>query len=229
MSVSLALIDSGINPWHSHVQGVEGGRAFRLSPSGVIVETDDFRDEIGHGTALAGIIREKAPGAKLYALKIFWKDLNAPCAVLFRALEWAIERKIKIINLSLGTKRTEDRDRLQKLCDRAYDNKTVIVAAAGRPDDVVFPSVFEDVIGVCWNKQCDETSLVYHPGNKVEFGAYGRPRNLPGVPQESNWCGSSFASAHVAAMAAQLLGENRNAGSSWIRQMVVKKAKQETL
>jgi len=227
--IEIALIDSGINPWHSHVQGVEGGRAFQLSPAGAIVESDDFRDEIGHGTALAGIIREKVPDAKLYALKIFWKDLNAPFTVLLKALEWGIERKLKIINLSLGTKRNEDRDRLLTLCKRAYENDTVIIAAARAPDEVVFPSVFETVIGVYWNRHCDETSLIYHPENAVEFGAWGRPRALPGLPQEANWCGSSFSSAHVAAMAAQLCEKNSGGGVDWVRAMLAGKATKEVL
>jgi subtilisin family serine protease len=229
MSVDVALIDSGVNPWHSHVCGVEGGTAFRLSSSGEVVESDDFRDEIGHGTALAGIIRERIPDAKLYALKIFWKDLNAPFSVLLAALGWAIDRKIKIVNLSLGTKRIKDRDRLQNLCKRAFDNNIVIVAAAGAPDDLVFPSSFETVIGVYWNRQCDETSLIYHPANNVEFGAYGRPRALPGLQQEHNLSGSSFASAHVAAKAAQLLERNGNRGIDWIREMLAGEATKEVL
>ena len=97
MSIDIAIIDSGINPWHSHVQGVEGGTGFFLDQSGDVVENGDFMDELGHGTAIAGIIREKAPSAKLYAVKIFKNELEAPASLLFAALKWAIKRKMKII------------------------------------------------------------------------------------------------------------------------------------
>ncbi len=97
MSPDIAIIDSGINPWHVHVQGVEGGVAFHLNSEGEITEDDDFRDAIGHGTAIAGIIREKVPFARIYAVKIFHEELNAPVSLLLAALEWAIDRNIRII------------------------------------------------------------------------------------------------------------------------------------
>lgn len=221
----IALIDSGINPWHFHVQGVEGGLAYCLNSRGNVIEDSDFSDTIGHGTAIAGIIREKVSFARLYAVKIFHKDLNASVSQLLAALEWAIDKNIKIIHLSLGTQREEYMDDLQRLCQYAYDKGIVIIAAARAPDDRLFPSVFETVIGVYWNHECDETSIVYHPENAVEFGAYGWPRAIPGLPQERNFRGNSFAAAHITAKAAQLLEKNPNAGTLWVREMLTKTAK----
>ena len=34
MTIDIAIIDSGINPWHSHVQGVAGGISFEMAESG---------------------------------------------------------------------------------------------------------------------------------------------------------------------------------------------------
>src|SRR4030067_412278 len=87
MSVRIGIIDSGINPWHSHVGRIEGGSAFHLDSGAKVTSSSDLRDELGHGTAIAGIIREKAPFAKLYAIKIFHKSLSAPLSLLKAALE----------------------------------------------------------------------------------------------------------------------------------------------
>ena len=38
MTVHIAIIDSGINPWHSHVKGVEGGVAFYQDPAGKVLD-----------------------------------------------------------------------------------------------------------------------------------------------------------------------------------------------
>ncbi|MDM8523192.1 S8 family serine peptidase [Desulfococcaceae bacterium HSG8] len=223
MSPDIAIIDSGINPWHIHVQGVEGGIAFYSDSEGLTTD-GDFRDAIGHGTAIAGIIREKIPSARMYAVKIFHEELNAPVSLLLGALEWAIDKNIKIIHLSLGTERETYRNELESLCQYAFDKGIVMLAAARSPDDRVFPSVFETVIGVCWDRGCNETSIRYYPGEKVEFGAYGWPRAIPGLPQEKNFCGNSFAAAHITARVAQLLERNPGAEPLQIKEMLIKMA-----
>ena len=190
---------------------------------------DDFRDELGHGTAIAGIIREKVPSARLYAIKIFHKKLEAPAALLLEALKCAISMHVKIIHLSLGTERAEYRAPLEELCLQAYDEGFVLIAAARRSDDQVFPAVFETVMGVYWNRECDQSSLVYHPGNVVEFGAYGWPRPIPGRPREQNFCGNSFAAAHVTGKAAQLLERDPDAGSLWVKETLAKTARKGIL
>ncbi len=224
MNPKIALIDSGVNPWHFHVQGVEGGLGFCLNSEGEAEENSNFKDEIGHGTAIAGIIRGKAPFARIYALKIFHKDLNAPASLLLAALEWAVRHNIKIIHLSLGTEREEYRADLEALCQRANDQGLVVLAAARGPDDRVYPSVFETVIGVCRNHECDENSVLHHPGSPVEFSAHGWPRAIPGMPQERNFRGHSFAVAHVTASVAGLLRMNPGAGGAWVREKLVEMA-----
>ena len=223
--LDIAVIDSGVNPRHSHVQGVAGGVSLLMDRSGVVVEDEDFCDEIGHGTAIAGLIREKVPRARLHAIKIFQKELRAPTEVLLAALQRAIRMRPKIIHLSLGTERREDRPELDRLCRDAHHKRIVIIASARAPDDEVYPAALGTVIGVYWNQQCEEGSLVYHPGKPVEFGAHGRPRPLPGMPQERNFSGSSFAAARVTAWAAQYLEQNPRAGSRWVKRMLRGQAK----
>ena len=65
--IRVAIIDSGVHAQHPHVGGVAGGVA--IDPEGHI--SDDFVDRLGHGTAVAGAIREKAAAAELYAVRVF--------------------------------------------------------------------------------------------------------------------------------------------------------------
>jgi subtilisin family serine protease len=55
--VRIALIDSGVNPAHSHVDPIAGGVAFGTGLNGEVLQTSDYRDTLGHGTALAGILK----------------------------------------------------------------------------------------------------------------------------------------------------------------------------
>jgi len=220
MGIRVTLVDSGVNPWHSHVQGVEGGLSFRLSDSGRVEESDDYRDELGHGTAIAGVIRERAPNIQLQAFKIFHRELLAPAQVLLAALERAVRIDSKIIHLSLGTEQPGSREALARICGEADRRDIVIVASARGPEDEVFPACFDSVIGVYWNSACEEGSLVHHPGKPIEFGAYGRPRPIPGLPQEQNLKGNSFAAARVTALVAAYLCECPSAGSASVRDML---------
>jgi subtilisin family serine protease len=212
MTIDIVIIDSGVNPWHSHVQGVAGGISFDLDESGEVLPSDDYRDETGHGTAIAGVIRESVPQARLHAVRIFRRELEAPMAVLQTALEWAVQKRPKMIHLSLGTEREEYRPALEKICRQACEQGTVIVAAARTPEDRVYPGVFD---------------TVSHPGKQVEFGAWGQPRSLPGLPEEMNFKGSSFAAARVTALAARMLEEHPQQGTEWVRQTLKTMAKEE--
>ena len=144
MAIDIAIIDSGINPWHSHVQGVEQGISFRLDKSGEVFQSEDFRDELGHGTAIAGVIRERNSQARLYAVKIFHQKLEAPAALLLAALQWAISARVKIIHLSLGTEQQEYRGDLKRLCQEAYDKDIVLVAAAHDVDALLVRRAIEE-------------------------------------------------------------------------------------
>ncbi|HEY7528983.1 MAG TPA: hypothetical protein VH660_07505, partial [Candidatus Deferrimicrobiaceae bacterium] len=49
--ISVFVIDSGVNPSHSHVKEVSGGaRVFREPGGEIRCEEGDFQDNLGHGT-----------------------------------------------------------------------------------------------------------------------------------------------------------------------------------
>jgi hypothetical protein len=203
--VRVALVDSGINPRHPHVGEVAGGVAFSLQEDGTIQQTDDYIDRRGHGTALAGILRAKAPRVELYAVKIF-RDPRTPndplttsFAVFEAGLRWAIARKMHVINLSLGTTNPNHRDRFNMLIAQANAARAVIVASSppGRTD--TFPASLANVIGVAGDDACAWNEHRYVDDDPIPVRAHPRPRPIPGVPPERNFHGHSCASAHIAA------------------------------
>ena len=113
--VRVAVVDSGIYPDHPHVGGISGGIGF-TSPDG---PNDDYLDRLGHGTAVAAAIREKAPDVELFAVKIFDRTLATSIGSLVAAIGWAIDSGMEIINLSLGTARREHHAALSRLVERA--------------------------------------------------------------------------------------------------------------
>src|SRR5687768_15216231 len=113
--IRIAIIDSGVHADHPHVRGVEGGLGIR--EDGTLV--DDFVDRLGHGTAVAAAIREKAPDADLFAIKVFWRSLATDVTTLVRGIDEAAARGAAVINLSLGTSERAHQDRLAAAVARA--------------------------------------------------------------------------------------------------------------
>ena len=64
--IRVVIIDSGVNAAHPHVGSVAGGTGIgddgRPHP--------DYLDRLGHGTAVAAVVREKAPDAEIHAVKV---------------------------------------------------------------------------------------------------------------------------------------------------------------
>src|SRR6185503_1163727 len=124
--VRVGIIDSGVNPAHPHVCGVAGGIKITSNQG---ERATDYLDYLGHGTAVAGAIREKAPDAALYAVKVFDRALTTNIEVIIKAIDWCVENQIDVINLSLGTVNFEHRNSIEAAVARATRNGCVIVAA----------------------------------------------------------------------------------------------------
>jgi hypothetical protein len=186
--MKIAIIDSGIHAGHPHAGDIAGGVDFTQGDIG-----DDALDRLGHGTAVAGAIREKIPDAQLYALKVFDRRLTASIDVIVRALEWCREHGMDLVNLSLGTTNPAHRDRFVQ----AMAGDLLVVSAAG-----AMPGSLPGVIGVAADPDCPRDAFRYHDGM---FYASPYPRPIPGVPVERNLHGASFAVANMTGLAARAL------------------------
>ena len=200
--VRVALIDSGVNAGHSHVGSLAGGVGFSLTASGEVQQTPDYEDRLGHGTALAGVLRAKAPQVELYAVKIFADRLAASIDVLNTALRWAIAQQMRIINLSLGTANPQHRERLIATVAQANATGSILVASSPPEQADVLPAALPGVIGVAGDERCGWADYLYVEDDPISFRAHPCPRPLPGPAQARNFRGHSFASAHVSALLA---------------------------
>jgi subtilisin family serine protease len=200
--VRVALIDSGVNGQHSHVGSLAGGVGFSLTATGEVQQTTEHEDHLGHGTALAGVLRAKAPQVEIYAVKIFADRLVASIDVLDAALHWAIGQQMHFINLSLGTANPQHRERLLATVAQANAGGTLIVASSPPGQVDVLPAALPGVIGVAGDERCRWTDYLYVKDDPIPFRAHPCPRPLPGPAQARNLRGHSFASAHVSALLA---------------------------
>jgi subtilisin family serine protease len=197
--VRIAVVDSGIHAAHPHVGAVAGGVA--IDEEGR--EHDDYIDRLGHGTAVAAAIKEKAPDAELYAVKVFDRSLSTRISTLVAAIDWSARNGMHLVNLSLGTARPEHERVLTEAIGRAATRGAVIVAAA--EDDGVrwLPGSLRGVVSVRLDAGCPRHEYRVAGGEgPAIFCASGFPREIPGVPPERNLNGISFAVANMSGFAA---------------------------
>jgi subtilisin family serine protease len=194
-SVRVAVIDSGVHAGHPHVGGVAGGCGIAADGT----RHDDYVDRVGHGTAVAAAIKERAPAAELFCIKVFDRELVATGTALVSAIEHAIDSGAHIVNLSLGTANRDHEQGLTRAIERARQ-KGIIVIAAGAQDGVRWlPGALNGVWPVLldWSMPREECRVILRAGLPPTCYASGYPRPIPGVPPERNLKGLSFAVANA--------------------------------
>ena len=206
-NVTVAVIDSGIDTRQPDLAG-QILLARNFAPGANASEN--------HGTAVAGVIAARAnnhvgiagvaPDARILALRACVQkrdDTVCDSFSLAKAIQFAIERKAPVINLSLSGPPGK---LLSVLLRKGIDNGAAVVAAYdGQTPDGGFPASLSGVIAVSDKTATGRSaSIFYAPGQDI-------PAPQPG----GRWTlvnGSSFSAAHVSGLMA-LLRQQRRTGA----------------
>lgn len=174
--VDVGMIDTAINTNHP---------AFAKSH----IDVKDFAGEEfdaprAHGTAVAGILVGHGeqlvpllPQARLFSASVFYPRneyvQGATMINLVRALDWLVEKKVRVINMSLAG---PDNKILALAIRQTIQAGTNIVAAAGNEGPAappVYPAAYNDVIAVT---AVDKNQRIYRWANRgdyIDFAALG--------------------------------------------------------
>lgn len=210
--IRIALIDSGINAAHEDLQGVSIESGYN-----VIDQNTDTSDSYGHGTVIAGIIAANShnnvgisgicDGVTIVPIKCFDSSLTNVKNVISGIYMAVDEFHCDVINLSLGV--SADTQALRDAVAYAASKNVIIVSAVGNngdrtPTQLLYPAAYDDVIGVgahgrdgniCSFSHVNDSVFVTAPGEEL----YSLDGNDPKGYRTVN--GTSFAAAHVSAMA----------------------------
>jgi subtilisin family serine protease len=205
-AVRVAVIDSGVHATHPHVGGVAGG--IGIDDNGA--SHDDYIDRLGHGTAVTAAIREKAPDAEIFAIKVFDRELSATGQALVAACEHALSINAHLVNLSLGTQNVDHEAALGEVVGRLHQNGAIVIAAGEQSGVRWLPGSLPGVwsVSLDWTVPRDTFRINRVNRSGASFRATGVPRPIPGVPPERNLKGLSFAVANVTGILARLLADD---------------------
>ncbi|MFP3898911.1 MAG: S8 family serine peptidase [Dehalococcoidia bacterium] len=185
--IGVAVLDTGICTTHPDLE-VAGGRRFYTiatgPPQSRLREDDQYEDDHGHGTHVAGTIAALesdegvvgvAPAVSLYAVKVLDADGSGSVSAIAAGIDWAVQNGIPVLNMSLGSSTSSQT--LKDACDNAYAAGHLVVAAAGNEgegtDTVGYPAKYDSVIAVAASNINDQRASFSSTGPDVELIAPG--------------------------------------------------------
>jgi subtilisin family serine protease len=198
----IGIVDSGVD--RAAQAAVAASRGFRLvgAPPGDVLAVESRGDRLGHGTAVAGVLRQWVPGVALLNAQVFEEQLTCNSRQVVAALDWLLAEDVRLINLSFGLLR--DCPELAGACARALERGVVLVAASPARGAPVFPASYPGVIRATGDARCAPGELSHLDSAQADFGACVRVGS-------SGPAGASIGCAHVTAAVAKCLLEEPDA------------------
>jgi len=215
---TIAVLDTGIDDNHPALQGnpILMADGYNYDNENDPANLTDFH---GHGTAMAGVIANTAPGATILPFKVLYDDGVGHWGAVGRALLHAGFKAADVANLSLGAPIESpyffNQAVTEVVSNSCYD--MVVVAAAGNScdtgtgcPDVFYPAMLPDVMSVVahdtWGQFFKRTAGeeidvdLSAPGVTV-CTAWSQAADDVGTDPYRRLSGSSVAAAHVSAVA----------------------------
>lgn len=178
-SVTVAVVDTGIDPKHPDLKG-------RILPGySTLDDSLDFHDDVGHGTHVAGIIAANTNNGKgiagvsgtfpvkILPIRALGKQGGTSLTVA-AGIEKAIEANVDVINMSLGG--TGYSQLMRQSIKRATDKGILVVVSAGNRNtqtDNYFPAGYNEVVTVSSVNEKEEASDFSNFGAAVDLAAPG--------------------------------------------------------
>eukprot|EP00484_Ammonia_sp_Unknown_P013892 CAMPEP_0197072576 /NCGR_PEP_ID=MMETSP1384-20130603/210168_1 /TAXON_ID=29189 /ORGANISM="Ammonia sp." /LENGTH=1087 /DNA_ID=CAMNT_0042511397 /DNA_START=88 /DNA_END=3351 /DNA_ORIENTATION=+ len=147
--VNVAVFDTGLEEHHSHFNHIDERTNW--------TDEDHLKDGIGHGTFCAGIIASKykqcpgfAPNAVINTFRVFTNAQMSYTSWFLDAFNYAIYRKMNILNLSIGGPDWMDMPFVDKVREMQANNVIMITACGndGKYGTINNPADQLSVIGV---------------------------------------------------------------------------------
>lgn len=206
--VKIAVLDNGADLQNPLFSGLTGTSTF----SGVsgIDQAPDVCD--GHGTSVTGLIRQFAPDAQIFVVKVsapFNGSCVTPSSSVIAGLQWAVANGIKVVNISQQI--PDNRSLRAAVADAVAKGVTIVAAAGNNGGTVMTPASYPGVLAIASTGPTGLISNFSSRGSQILVGAPGenlavwRPRNTQSIRS-----GTSFSAPLVTATVALILEKNKN-------------------
>lgn len=213
-NILIGIIDNGIDFDHPLLANAIQNHGYDFVDNDTIA-AEDSGAYYGHGTFVAGIIVRIAPDCKIVPIRAFNEDGYANIFDVTRAIYWAIDNNIRVLNMSFSI--DTDNDVLEEAIEAAVDANICMAAAVGNDgiSTTVYPGDYRGVIAVSAIDTLEYIADFSNYGSMVDVCAPGVNiySSITGDYDWGIWSGTSFSTPMVAATCALLLELEPNIGS----------------
>ena len=233
-NVTVMVIDTGFSPHYDIYDNliIDKAKSF--------IKNEVF-DGNGHGTMVSGVIVAKddvngivgvAPKAKVIPVKgLPDSGMLNDSRILTKCLEYALEIKPDIVNMSLGGYGRYEQ-RFEDILNQLWDLNIPVVCAAGNRADmpVSYPANYEKTIGVASYKKGREISSFSPSGENIDFALPGEQITTTTLKdQYAVVSGSSFAAPFMAGVIALMISRYKTLNRLYTVQSIVDKLKEKCI
>lgn len=191
--VKVAILDTGVS---SDGKRILDGKNFSATGNGTA-------DDNGHGSSISKLILNNTSDlVKILPVKVMDSTGHGTLLSLYQGIEYAIEQKVDIINISLATG-AKDTSLITKAINDAHNAGIKVVAAAGNDSMNVSyfaPANIDSVITV---------AAVTKENNRAHYSNYGNVDYAACGEFDGNQ-GTSFSAAYVTAAAANIVSGDKD-------------------
>ncbi len=217
--IRVAVIDTGIDFSHPLFAGRILGTGYDFVDNDVNPADQAGGTGTGHGTFVAGLVLLSAPGAAVLPVRAFAADGRGTSFNIARAIQYAADQGVHIINMSFGLR--EEDEMIRDAMYYARQRNVFMVASAGNAAEeaVNFPATDDMSLAVTsTNGTNDFKALFANYGLSVDAAAPGTGlySAYPGN-RWAWWDGTSFSTALISGEAALLLAPNPHLDRSVLR------------
>lgn len=216
--IKVAILDSGYAE-HEDLPPVANITGINFTTG----NKQNFVDENGHGTHVAGIIGGKdnakgivgvSPDVDLYIAKVLNKNLFSTPEIVIKGIEWALDHKVDIISMSLSF--TGDHVGLHNAIKKASNNGTFVITSGGNHGQYLgYPAVYDECIAVGAMNKKKKVISATSKRNKMDVLAPGHKiRSTYLKNQYATLTGSSMAAPFVTGVVALMLAKHNDLDSS---------------
>jgi subtilisin family serine protease len=227
-SVIVAVLDTGVDFAQPDLQGA-------FVPGYDFVNNDvNPSDDLGHGTAVAGIIAARAdnglggsglcPRCSIMPVKVVGSDGTATDLNVASGITWAADHGARVINLSLGGLYYAT---IRAAVNYATSKGVLVVAAAGNNGNSkrVYPAAEDGVLSVAATRTNDTLYSWSEYGNWVAVAAPGCDLTTLRGAGYGEMCGTSASAAVVSALAGLAISYAPSASTDAITHAITSSAR----
>lgn len=204
----VGVIDSGFAPHQA--DRVLAARSFQLDGDS-LSDGDAMPDRLGHGSAVLDALAGAAPRARFCVAQVFTERWQTSPLQIAAALQWLIEQRVALINLSLGLR--NDRPVLRDACAVARQAGILLCASSPAQGEAVYPASYPGVIRITGDARCAPGQWSWLDNAQADFGA--------SVAAVNGVAGASIACAALSGLIVDFLcrepGADQAAALAWLR------------